>query len=92
MKTTRLSVLRQSAVGSPSATDVARKIKTSLSSISAFERGVALLGPAKLKGYAKLVGSTEDQVRRLFLLEAQRYLRERLAEVGADLRQLSGKA
>ncbi len=92
MKTTRLSVLRQSAVGSPSATDVARKIKSSTSSISAFERGGALLGPAKVRAYAKAVGATEAQVRRLFLLESQRYLRERLLEVSEELRRMSDEA
>lgn len=91
MKTTRLSVLRQSAPGSPSATEVARKIKSSPSSVSQFERGGQVFGPDKLRAYAKVLGVTEAQVRRLFLLEAQSYLRERLVEIGQELREISGK-
>lgn len=92
MKTTRLSVLRQSAVGSPSATDVARKIKTSVQAVSHFERGAQPLGPEKLRAYAKVIGATEGQVRRLHMLERQAYLREQLTEISQALKALSHKA
>lgn len=92
MKTTRLSILRQSAVGAPKALHIARKIKTSHQAISLFEGGAQMLGPERLRAYAKAIGASEAQVRRLFLLEAQRYLRDRLAKVGEELKALSRKA
>ena len=92
MKLTHLAALRESSPGSPSKSDMARKIKVSRQAIHRFEAGQTGISPDKVKAYARAIGADEHLVWRMFYLSALSFHREQVDRISAIVKGHPGKA